>query len=98
MNVKLTDVHSHNARSPYAPSPKRMRGADSLEHAAEHLLAVRDALRAARQGDFSIRLPTDGGAAGLMGEVALAFNAFIEQNDALVSELRRLDRSVAFEG
>jgi len=98
MNVKLTDVHSHNARSPDAPSPKRMRRADSFEQAGEHLLAVRDALRAARQGDFSVRLPTDGGAEGLMGEVALAFNAFIEQNDALVSELRRLDRSVAFEG
>jgi len=33
-----------------------------------------------------------------MGEVALAFNAFIEQNEALVSELRRLDRSVAHDG
>jgi len=33
-----------------------------------------------------------------MGELALAFNALIEQNDALVSELRRVDRTVGFEG
>ena len=65
---------------------------------AERLRALRDALRAARQGDFSVRLPTSGVDDGVMGEVALAFNAFIEQNDALVSELRRVDRSVAFEG
>jgi hypothetical protein len=100
MNVKLTDVHSHeetNARPPY-PSPKRIRRADSFDQRNEHLLALRDALRAARQGDFSVRLPTNGDAEGLMGEVALAFNAFMEQNDAMVNELRRLDRSVGFEG
>ena len=33
-----------------------------------------------------------------MGEVALAFNALIEKNGALVNELRRVDRSVALEG
>ncbi|HEU5257718.1 MAG TPA: HAMP domain-containing protein [Vicinamibacterales bacterium] len=43
-------------------------------------------------------MPIDGAADGVMGEVALAFNALIEQNDALVSELRRVDRTVGFEG
>ena len=33
-----------------------------------------------------------------MGEVAIAFNALIEENEALVDELRRVDRSVGFEG
>ena len=33
-----------------------------------------------------------------MGEVALAFNALVEENDALVRELRRVERSVGFEG
>ena len=37
-------------------------------------------------------------AEGVMGEVALAFNALIEENDALVHELRRVNRSVGFEG
>src|SRR5262245_4903583 len=101
MNVKPTDGHSHGetvAHSPYAPSPKRMRMRDAFDHRDEGLLALRDALRAARQGDLSVRLPTDGAADGVMREVALGFNALIEQNDALVSELRRLDRSVGFEG
>jgi hypothetical protein len=39
-----------HTRSPYASSPKRIRRADAFEHRDEHLLAVRDALRAARQG------------------------------------------------
>jgi HAMP domain-containing protein/signal transduction histidine kinase/CheY-like chemotaxis protein len=33
-----------------------------------------------------------------MGEVALAFNALVDENDALVQELRRVERSVGFEG
>ena len=99
--MKSTDVHPDEeieAHPPYAPSPKRMHRRDSFEHLDERLHALRDALRAARQGDFSVRLLTDGPAEGVMGEVALAFNAFIEENDALVSELRRVDRSVGFEG
>ena len=83
---------------PYAPSPKRMRRRDSFEHLEERLHALRDALRAAKQGDFSVRLPTDGAAEGVMGEVALAFNALVEENDVLVRELRRVERSVGFEG
>src|SRR4051812_19079433 len=75
-----------------------MRRKGSLEHVDERLHALRDALRAARHGDFSVRLPTDGAAAGAMDEVALAFNAFIEENDALVSEFRRVNRTVGFEG
>jgi methyl-accepting chemotaxis protein len=98
--MEPTDAHRHEktAHPPYAPSPKRMRRRDSFEHLEERLHALRDALRAAKQGDFSVRLPTDGAAEGVMDEVALAFNALIEENDALVNELRRVDRSVAFEG
>src|SRR5437763_269269 len=75
-----------------------MRRKDSFEHIDERLHALRDALRAAKQGDFSVRLPTNGAAAGVIDEVALAFNAFVEENDALVSEFRRVNRSVGFEG
>ncbi|HEY7957992.1 MAG TPA: hypothetical protein VII38_21970, partial [Polyangia bacterium] len=46
--------------------PKRMRRRDAqLERLEERLRSVRDALRAARQGDFSVRLPTDGGGGDL---------------------------------
>src|SRR5262245_25094011 len=100
VNMEPTNVHAREktAHPAYAPSPKRMRTKDSFEHLEQRLHALRDALRAARQGDFSVRLPTDGVAEGVMGEVALAFNALIEQNDALVNELRRVDRRVGFEG
>src|SRR5262245_35907089 len=100
VNMEPTNVHAREktAHPAYAPSPKRMRTKDSFEHLEQRLHALRDALRAARQGDFSVRLPTDGVAEGVMGEVALAFNALIEENDALVHELGRLDRSVGFEG
>jgi len=98
--MEPTDVHPREktAHHPYAPSPKRMRRRDAFERFEERLHALRDALRAAKQGDFSVRLPTDGAAEGVMGEVALAFNALIEENDALVHELRRVNRSVGFEG
>jgi HAMP domain-containing protein/signal transduction histidine kinase/CheY-like chemotaxis protein len=94
------EVHPHEKTThpPYAPSPKRVRRKDSVEHLEERLHALGDALRAARLGDFTVRLPIDGADEGVMGEVALAFNALIEENDALVSELRRVDRSVGFEG
>src|SRR5436190_172596 len=100
MNMEPTNVHAHEktAHPAYAPSSKRVRERDSFEHFEERLHALRDALRAAKQGDFSVRLPTDGAAEGVMGEVALAFNVLIEENDALVHELRRVNRSVGFEG
>ena len=90
--------HEQPAHVPYAPSPKRMRGRPSVEHLEERLHALRDALRAAGQGDFSVRLSTDGAAEGVVGEVARAFNAFIDKNEALVSELSRLDRCVGSDG
>ena len=81
-----------------AHSPRRMHSRDSIEHLEGPLHALRDALRAAQQGDFSVRLPTDGNSDGVMGEIALAFNALIDKNDALVTELRRVERSVGSEG
>jgi HAMP domain-containing protein/signal transduction histidine kinase/ActR/RegA family two-component response regulator len=60
------------------------------------LHALRDALRAARQGDFSVRLPTDG--ADVLAETAIAFNALLERNESLERELSRVARSVGGEG
>jgi methyl-accepting chemotaxis protein len=78
--------------------PERHRG--NGEHELdERLHSLRDALRALRQGDFSVRLPTNGGADDpLFAEVALAFNTVAEQNDALARELDRLARAVGLEG
>src|SRR5262245_57370678 len=100
--MKSAAVHPHEDTETGAPARRALRhvtGAPDMGVLRdERLHALRDALRAARQGDFSVRLRTDGAGDGAMGEVALAFNAFIEQNDALVREFSRVERSVGFEG
>src|SRR5215471_4529613 len=79
------------------PSPRPRRDA-YVEHVEERLRMLRDGLRAARQGDLSVRLPTNGGDEGVFGEVALAFNSLIAQNEALVGELDRVSRRAGAEG
>jgi len=61
------------------------------------LQAVRDALRAAAQGDFAVRLPVDGAADGPMAEVGLAFNVLVARNEMLVEELDRMRKAVCTE-
>src|SRR5262245_28011671 len=77
---------------------KRLRRRDGHgEDIEEALRSLRDALRAARQGNFSVRLPTEGGD-GVMGEVSLAFNALVEENEALIRELARVSSTVNRQG
>ncbi|MGH7271089.1 MAG: HAMP domain-containing protein, partial [Polyangiaceae bacterium] len=64
----------------------------------ERLCSLRDALRAARQGDFSVRLPADGGDDGVLGEICQAYNSLLDRNEAFVRELGRVDRTVGAEG
>ena len=63
----------------------------------ERLYSLRDALRAARQGDFGVRLPIEGGD-GVLDEIAQAFNALSEQHDAFARELDRVRHVVGVEG
>ena len=104
--MKPTAVHRHERSEVHphsVPSPKRLQHRrDAFTHVDGQLHALRDALRAAGHGDFSIRLRTDGVAEGIMGEVALAFDAFIEETESLVrrtqargSERWHLCRAVA---
>jgi signal transduction histidine kinase/HAMP domain-containing protein/CheY-like chemotaxis protein len=65
---------------------------------AEGFRSLLAALRAARQGDFSVRLPANVVDDGIFGEVALAFNALIEENQRLVYEVDRVSRTVALDG
>src|SRR5205823_1732263 len=55
-----------------------------------------DALVALRRGDFSVRLPV--GAAGTAGSIAQTFNAVMEQNEQLCSEINRIARETGREG
>jgi HAMP domain-containing protein len=69
-----------------------------LDHVDDRLRSLRDALRAARQGDFSVRVSADHADGGALEEVIFAFNALVAQNEALVRELDRVDRAVGTEG
>ncbi len=62
----------------------------------ESALALRDALRAAREGDFSVRLPTR--RRGVAGELAGEFNALVATNDRMARELVRITRIIGREG
>ena len=55
------------------------------------------ALQAAGEGDFAVRLPFTRGS-GLMPEIARAFNSVVSRNEALTSELLRMEKVVGREG
>ncbi|MDQ1373695.1 MAG: hypothetical protein QOJ09_1033, partial [Actinomycetota bacterium] len=55
-----------------------------------------DALKAARGGDFSVRLPSR--RAGLAGQVAVVFNDLMASNARMAKELQRVGRVVGREG
>ncbi|HWE26088.1 MAG TPA: HAMP domain-containing protein [Myxococcales bacterium] len=55
------------------------------------------ALQAAQRGDFGVRLPFTSGA-GLLQEVARAFNVVVARNEALTNEIVKLERVVGREG
>ncbi len=80
---------SHDAPEP--ASRRRRRH----EHDDANLVGLRDALRAARQGDFAVRLPP---ADGTLGEAALELQGLLEQNQALVRELERISQVAGVEG
>jgi HAMP domain-containing protein/signal transduction histidine kinase/DNA-binding response OmpR family regulator len=67
-------------------------GADSTSVDYHRLLAI---LTAVNEGDFSVRLPSEG---GLVGEVYAKLNEIIEKNDTLCSELGRISEVVGKEG
>src|SRR4051812_8507042 len=54
-------------------------------------------LRAAADGDFSVRVPAPP-EAGIDGDIARAFNALVSRTEALTQELVRVERVVGREG
>lgn len=55
-----------------------------------------DALKAAKQGDFSVRLEVEKD--GLMGEIAKAFNEVISLNENMTNEIVRVSKVIGEEG
>src|SRR4051794_23355434 len=54
-----------------------------------------DALKAMRQGNFSVRLPQGG---GLLGEIAQAFNEVVGLNECVANEIVRVSKVISEEG
>ena len=89
----MAKQQSRTARRPTAHSPKTK----GSEH--EPGLDLRELLRAlqsVRDGDFSIRLPSD--KTGLAGKVADTFNEIVRSNQQMALELARVGQTVGKEG
>ncbi len=87
-------MEGHNPTVSRAPLGKRVKkSAKTVRTEQKQLL---DALQAAARGDFSIRLPLNGG--GVPGDIALAFNTMVTRNALLASEMERVARVVGREG
>src|SRR5712691_7087069 len=81
-------------RKPSAPvSPKRQ----SRKKAEARLRALQAALRAAVDGGFSVRLPSNG-SGSLMSDIARDFNRLLELNGAMTIEITRVEQAVGREG
>jgi HAMP domain-containing protein len=71
-------------------------GLSELTVTAPDLSGLLEGLRAAREGDFSVRLSTGGDP--VLGEIATAFNDLLERTDKLSRELVRVGTIIGREG
>ncbi len=94
------------------PESKRSNGVNIQQVSSEQLLsalqewkdksetvdhfALLKALRAYRNGNFSIRLPEN--KTGIAGEIARAFNESVELNQIILKEFERVNKAVGREG
>ncbi|BDI31418.1 histidine kinase [Capsulimonas corticalis] len=65
-------------------------------YTADELRPVLEALRAAKAGDFSVRLPSSDN--GILGELSAAFNDCVAINEKMAQEIVRVGRIVGREG
>src|SRR6185437_9973581 len=69
---------------------------DATEHSTLDLRELLRALQSVRDGDFSVRLPSD--EVGLAGKIADTFNHIVASNQFLSEELKRVGQVVGKEG
>ncbi len=76
------------------PQPPKTNGSD--HEPGLDLRELLRALQAVRDGDFSVRLPSD--KTGLAGKVADTFNEIVRSNQQMALELDRVGQTVGKEG
>jgi HAMP domain-containing protein/CheY-like chemotaxis protein/GAF domain-containing protein len=79
-----------------APASSSRAGNGTVEIKKKDLQELLDALRAARDGEMSVRLSAQ--KSGVMGDVAKAFNGLAERREGLTNELDRLSKVIGREG
>jgi HAMP domain-containing protein/signal transduction histidine kinase/DNA-binding response OmpR family regulator len=80
-------------RSKRSANTKWKTGKGTAEARSRHILAT---MIAFRDGNFSVRLPSDWD--GIDGQIAAAFNQVVSHEDRLSHEAERLSRSIGREG
>src|SRR6185437_3800905 len=85
-------TRSTSRRRPVAP----VGNGTALEHTTLDLRELLRALQSVRDGDFSVRLPSD--EVGLAGKIADTFNHIVASNQFLSEELKRVGQVVGKEG
>ncbi|HEX4049295.1 MAG TPA: HAMP domain-containing protein [Steroidobacteraceae bacterium] len=94
MSTEPAEVRRSSRRAP--ASRARGDGAGADGSAALDLRELLRALQAVRDGDFSVRLPSD--QTGLAGKVADTFNDIVISNQRMADELERAGQIVGREG
>src|SRR5471032_1288757 len=90
-------VARRSLRKANAPVPKSNgKPPDANEGQALDVRELLRTLQAVRDGDFSVRMPTD--MTGLAGKVADTFNQIVLSNQQMASELERAGQTVGKEG
>ena len=69
---------------------------EAVEHGSIDMRELLRTLQAVREGDFSVRLPSD--QTGLAGKIADTFNEIVVSNERLARELERVGQVVGKEG
>ncbi len=69
---------------------------ETAEHGRLDMRELLRAMQAVRDGDFSVRLPSD--EVGLAGKIADTFNEIVSSNQLLAEELKRVGQVVGKEG
>ncbi len=87
-------------RPPATSRPANGTSPSEVTYSADQLQPLLDALLAAKDGDFSLRLPVPKGRAAndVLGEIHRAFNDVIGLNQAMADEIVRVGRIVGREG
>jgi HAMP domain-containing protein/signal transduction histidine kinase/CheY-like chemotaxis protein len=98
MQVSGSNTERREKRSPHGKPPavaRTERGQPKRNGADLHRFCA--ALKAAADGNFSVRLPLNGDR-GVMADIAREFNRLIQLNDAITAEIIRVEQAVTREG